>query len=61
MKAYSEKEKKNQDRNHGTIKNSTFLFLCRLAGVQPTSRQASKYNNRHGAAFNAKRLYRTAA
>jgi hypothetical protein len=60
MKAYSEKERINQSRNFNTVKNATFLFLCEFAGVVPTKRQASKYNNKKGAAFNARALYRTA-
>ena len=35
-------------------KDPNFVELCSKAGVQPTPRQASKYRNGKGAAFNAK-------
>ena len=32
--------------------NTSFLECCRRAGVKPTKRQASKFRNQKGAAYN---------
>ena len=34
--------------------DSVFIKLCETAGVEATPRQASKYRNKYGAAYNAK-------
>lgn len=39
------------NRNLGTYTSGTFKDACAAAGVQPTARQASKFNNGYGAAF----------
>jgi len=47
-------------RNKGTMSDPVFLKACKLAKVEPTKRQASKWNNGYGAAyacrFDARRL-----
>lgn len=43
-------ERMRQNRNKQAKGNPTFLAACEKAGVQPTHRQASKWNNKRGAA-----------
>ena len=44
-------EKCRQEHNKNTLKSKKFQELCKKAGVAPTTRQASKFNNRKGLAF----------
>ena len=37
--------------NKATLENEIFLKSCEMAGVTPTKRQASKWNNKKGAAY----------
>ena len=47
-----DKNKKDRTKNNQNIlKSEHFVDLCEKAGVQATKRQASKYNNKKGAAF----------
>jgi hypothetical protein len=38
-------------KNDHTLKNEIFLQSCERVGIKPTRRQASKWNNKKGAAF----------
>lgn len=38
--------------NRGVLKSFNFQRCCELAGIKVTKRQASKWNNRKGAAYN---------
>jgi len=40
-----------EHRNKGTMANKQFLEACKRASVEPTRRQASKWNNGKGAAI----------
>lgn len=42
------------DRNLSTYGSEAFREACSKAGVQPSSRQASKWNNEYGAAYRSK-------
>ncbi|MFW6242763.1 MAG: hypothetical protein ACOC2W_01255 [bacterium] len=42
-----EREKKNKN----IMSNETFLKACEMLGIEPTKRQASKYNNKKGSAY----------
>lgn len=37
--------------NISRLADNAFKTACRTAGVEPTARQASKWNNNHGAAY----------
>jgi hypothetical protein len=41
-------EKHRQERNTATLKSNEFNELCDLYKVDPTTRQASKYNRKKG-------------
>lgn len=43
--------KKLAKRNQDTLKNEHFVQACNLAGIPSTKRQASKFNNKKGAAY----------
>ena len=43
------------NRNLGTYTNSVFKEACAAIGIPATARQASKYNNGYGAAFNGRK------
>lgn len=51
---------KTTNANKGTLTSDYFKKCCKLAGVEATKRQASKFNNGYGSAFaqrfEAKRL-----
>lgn len=38
--------------------NGKFIAACEKAGVKPTPRQASKFRNKYGAAWNAVRFHK---
>jgi len=47
----------NRDRakaNQATKINPVFIDACSKAGIDPTTRQASKWNHKKGAAFKTK-------
>jgi len=44
--------KKNRVDNKQFAKSKWFIDVCNFAGVVPTRRQASKYRNKKGKAFN---------
>jgi len=46
-----EGERRRQERNKATFSSKRFVDLCHSAGVPPTTRQASKFNNQKGAAY----------
>lgn len=50
-----EKEQKRINRNRSIKKNEIFQEACKRAGVPATNRQASKWNNKRGAAFRGKK------
>lgn len=41
----------------GVLTNPVFQKACKVAGVQPTTRQASKFRNGHGAAHAALKVF----
>ena len=43
--------KKLAKQNQDTLKNEHFVQACNLAGIPSTKRQASKFNNKKGAAY----------
>ena len=45
-------EKYRQEANKSVFKQPDFVKACENAGLKPTKRQASKWNNKHGAAYN---------
>jgi hypothetical protein len=45
---------KGQSNHEFAKSNGTFIQACEAAGVEPTVRQASKFRNKRGAAYNAK-------
>jgi len=47
----SENETKRQSANKSILTNDVFLNACKLCNINPTSRQASKWNNKKGKAF----------
>lgn len=52
----TKREKSKQDRtnrNLGTYTSEAFKAACSSAGVTPSARQASKFNNGYGAAYRA--------
>ena len=44
-------QKKRQDANKGLMVDAMFVDSCKLANVEPTKRQASKYNNKKGIVY----------
>ena len=40
-------------KNAEQLANPKFVQACKLAGIRPSKRQASKYNNRRGVAYYA--------
>ena len=38
-------------RNKATLKNKLFLTICKNLNIKPTTRQASKWNNKKGLAY----------
>jgi len=42
---------KRMEANKSTLSNEKFIKACEKAGITPTRRQASKYNNKKGAAY----------
>lgn len=48
---HGERKRVREGKNKGRLKDPKFLKACELAGVEPTKRQASKWNNQYGAAF----------
>ena len=40
-----------RNANESTLKNDVFLKACEAVGTKPTKRQASKWNNKKGAAY----------
>lgn len=58
LKAITKREEAKQartNRNLSTLSSGTFKDACSAAGVTPTARQASKFNNGYGAAFAGKK------
>lgn len=47
--------KEKTQANKSTLKNKEFLWACKEAGIEPTKRQASKWNNKRGKAYNYRR------
>ncbi len=45
------RKKEGEQRNKGALSDKRFLDACKLADVEPTKRQASKWNNKRGAAY----------
>ena len=43
-------EKARSQTINGTLQNETFIERCKLAGIKPTRRQASKYSRDMGLA-----------
>jgi len=43
--------KKRAERNSATMKNLMFLDACLRASIEPTKRQASKWNRKKGKAY----------
>jgi hypothetical protein len=43
-----------QKQNQATLTSPVFLKACEIAGIQPTHRQASKWNNGYGRALRFK-------
>lgn len=41
-------------RNKSTLTSPIFLKACETVGIEPTKRQASKWNNKKGKAYNAR-------
>ncbi len=41
-------------RNKATLGNSQFIKACEVVGIPATPRQASKWNNKKGKAYNAR-------
>lgn len=41
------------NKNSKTLKSPNFLKCCELVGINPTRRQASKFNNKRGLAYTA--------
>jgi hypothetical protein len=48
------------DKNRQTLHDPLFLKACELAQIQPTHRQASKWNNGYGKALRFRREARAA-
>ena len=40
-----------QEANKSTLNSGKFIKACEKAGITPTKRQASKFNNQKGAAY----------
>lgn len=45
-----------RNRNMATLINALFLQACESVGVEPTQRQASKWNNEKGLAYKFGRI-----
>lgn len=43
--------KAKTEKNSNLLKSDYFINLCKHAEVEPTKRQASKYNNKKGSAY----------
>jgi len=44
-------ERRRQEANKARLNSEEFQRFCLFADVEPTTRQASKFNNRKGAAY----------
>ena len=47
-------KKERARRNLETMKNKAFIEACKLVDIEPTRRQAGKWNNKKGKAYESK-------